>query len=183
MPTLMRFLRRTLLTLLAAVFLVEAWLWDHLGPVVRAVVARLPFKALKAAIAQQIERLPPYPSLLLFAVPGAVLFPVKLLSFWLVAQGQFVAAGGVFLAAKLVGFGFTAFIFEASKPKLMQLAWFARLYGWVLTARDWAHALVDPHLAWLRRKLALFRRENRARLTAVLARLRRRIARRRAAGG
>jgi hypothetical protein len=177
----MRLVRRILLTFLALVFLIEAWLWEHLGPVVRAIVAVLPFRALKARLAAAIERLPPWPSLVLFAVPGALLFPFKLAAFWFMARGQVVLGGLVFSAAKIVGFGLTAFIFETTKPKLMQLSWFARAHAWCLWAKDWAHGLVDPHMAWIKRRLAFLKRERRARLGAVLGRLRQRLARRRSA--
>jgi hypothetical protein len=44
----MRWLMRPFLVLLAIVFLVEAWLWRHLEPVVATIVARIPLRALKA---------------------------------------------------------------------------------------------------------------------------------------
>jgi hypothetical protein len=174
----MRFLRRIVLILLATIFLIEAWLWEHLAPLARFLVSLLPFKAWKDRVAAAITRLPPYPSLLVFAVPGAMLFPVKLLSFWLVAKGQALAGGGLFILAKLVGFGFTAFIFETTKPKLMQLAWFARAHAFCLWAKEWARAQLDPHMAWIKRRLASMKRERRVRLAAVIARLRQRLSRR-----
>jgi hypothetical protein len=47
----MRRLKHLLLVVLAIVFLVEAWLWRHLGPVVETIVARIPLRRIKAAIA------------------------------------------------------------------------------------------------------------------------------------
>ena len=46
--------------------------------------------------------------------------------------------------AKLAGLGVTAFIFEVTKPQLLQMAWFRWLYGRVLVWLDWAHGLTDP---------------------------------------
>jgi hypothetical protein len=57
----MRRLLRPLLILLALVFLFEAWLWRWLAPVVAWLVAHLPLRRLKAAIAARIDALPPAP--------------------------------------------------------------------------------------------------------------------------
>ena len=46
----MRRLTRPLLILLAIVFLIEAWLWSHLEPIVAWIVARIPLRALKARL-------------------------------------------------------------------------------------------------------------------------------------
>ena len=45
--------------LLAIVFLIEAWLWRHLEPIVESIVARIPFKAFKLRLAAWIETVPP----------------------------------------------------------------------------------------------------------------------------
>lgn len=55
----MRRLLRPFLILLALVFLFEAWLWDHLAPIVRSVVARIPWAAFRAQVAAAIQRLLP----------------------------------------------------------------------------------------------------------------------------
>ena len=47
----MRWLTRPFLVLLAIIFLIEAWLWGHLEPIVEWVVARIPFKSLKLRLA------------------------------------------------------------------------------------------------------------------------------------
>ena len=64
----MRRLLRPLLILLALVFLFEAWLWRHLAPIVGWVVARIPWVAFKTSLAAAIERLPPYPTFLVFLI-------------------------------------------------------------------------------------------------------------------
>ena len=51
----MRLATRPLLVLLAIVFLIEAWLWRHLEPVVEWLVARIPLRALKARLGAWIE--------------------------------------------------------------------------------------------------------------------------------
>ena len=140
----MRRLARPLLILLAIVFLIEAWLWSHLEPIVASIVARIPLRAMKTRIAGAIRKLPPAATLVVFAVPLAALFPLKLLGFWLLAQQQWLAAGVVLVLAKLVGVAVTAFVFEMTRPKLLQLAWFRWLYQHVLVWLAWAHRLVAP---------------------------------------
>src|SRR4051812_20148681 len=99
---MMRRLGRPLLVLLAIAFLIEAWLWSHCEPIVAWIVARIPFRTLKAKLAAAIMRLPPAVTLVVFLVPGALLFPFKLLALWFLAQKQWFAAGLVLVLAKLV---------------------------------------------------------------------------------
>src|SRR6187399_1738063 len=92
-----------LLTLLAIVFLIEAWLWSHLEPVVEWIVARIPLRAVKAWIAGTIRKLSPAATLIVFVVPVIVLLPLKLLGLWLLANKHWIAAGSLIVVAKLVG--------------------------------------------------------------------------------
>jgi hypothetical protein len=137
-------LLKPLWVLLALIFLFEAWLWDHLAPVVARLVALIPWREIKARIAARIAALPPTATFAVFLVPVAVLLPVKFLGLWLLAQGAFVSAALLLIAAKVVGLGLTAFIFDATRPKLLELAWFRALYQRVMAWRDWAHAQIDP---------------------------------------
>ena len=89
----MRRLFRPLLVLLALVFLLEAWLWTHLAPVVAFIVARIPLHALKAAIVAWIEKLPPAATLVAFVLPEVVLLlPLKFLEVWMLAHRNWLGA-------------------------------------------------------------------------------------------
>jgi hypothetical protein len=79
-----------------------------------------------------------------FAIPFIVLLPVKFLEFWLLAHRQWIAAIIVLVSAKLIGLGLTAFIFDATRDKLLQMAWFGRLYEFFMWARDWAREKIEP---------------------------------------
>ena len=171
----MRRLTRPLLILLAIVFLVEAWLWRHLEPIIAWVVARIPLRAVKAWIAGAIRKLPPEAALVVFIVPVAVLFPFKLLGLWLLASKQWLAATVVFVFAKLFGVAVTAFVFEVTRPKLLKMAWFRWLYEHVLAGLDWAHRLVDPIKQRIKRLLRILRSKQRGRALRLLWRIRRRI--------
>ena len=43
-----------------------------------------------------------------------------------------------------LGVGVTAFVFDVTRPKLLQMAWFEKLYEFVIGLRAKAMALVDP---------------------------------------
>ena len=62
--------------------------------------------------------------------------------------------------------GLTAFIFDLTRPKLLELPWFRRLYEWVLMWLARAHALIDPikqqMREWIRRQSAPIRRRLRS---------------------
>jgi hypothetical protein len=171
----MRWLTRPLLVLLAIIFLIEAWLWRHLEPIVEWIVARLPFKALKARLAAWIETIPPPVALLVFVVPAILLFPLKLLTLWLLAYKYFLSACLVFTFAKLAGLGITAFVFEATRPKLLQMAWFRWLYEHILIWLTWARELVEPIKLRIRRLLHLVRPQRASRAMRLFWRIRRRV--------
>ena len=171
----MRRLNRALLIVLAIIFLIEAWLWRHLGPIVERFVALLPLRGVKAWVAGTVRKLPPAATLVVFVVPLIVLFPLKLVGLWLLAHKQWFAAGMVIVLAKLVGVAVTAFVFDVTKPKLLKLNWFRWLYEHVLRWLDWAHQLVAPIRQRIRRMLRIFRPKRAGRALRLLWRIRRRM--------
>jgi hypothetical protein len=173
-----RRLLRPILIVLAIIFLIEAWLWDRLEPAVSWVVDRIPLKRFKQWLAHWIGKLPPGVTLFVFLVPPIALFPIKLLALWLIARGALLSAAGVFMLGKVAGVGITAFVFDATRDKLLQMAWFRAVYDRVMSWRDWAHALVDPikHRIKLRLKLLMPKNSRRAfRLWNRIRRIRRRM--------
>src|SRR5690242_8072298 len=147
----MRRALKPLWILLALVFLFEAWLWDHLRPVVAAVVNLIAWDRLKARLARLVEWLPPWAVLIVFVIPFIVLLPLKFLEVYLLVHRQWIGAILVLVLAKLLGLGVTAFIFDVTRPKLLQMAWFARLYELTLHGLARAHAVIDPIKAAIRR--------------------------------
>ena len=140
----MRRLFKPLWVLLAVIFLIEAWLWDHLEPIVERVVARIPLRAFKHWIAEKIASLSPALTLVVFVVPVVLLFPLKLVGLWLLANEYWISAVTMMVFAKFLGLGVTAFVFDVTRPKLLQMQWFAKLYEWVLALRAKAAELVNP---------------------------------------
>jgi hypothetical protein len=140
----MRRLFKPLWVLLAIIFLIEAWLWDHLEPIVERVVARIPLRAFKHWLARKIGTLSPAMTLIVFVVPVILLFPLKLVGLWLLAHDYWAGAVATMVFAKFLGLGVTAFVFDVTRPKLLQMRWFAKLYEWVLALRAKAADLVNP---------------------------------------
>ena len=141
---MMRRLLQPFWILLAVIFLIEAWLWDHLEPIVARIVALIPLRAFKAWLAERVDTLSPAMTLIVFAVPVIPLFPLKLIGLWLLANEYWLSAVVVIVLGKFVGVGVTAFIFDVTRSKLLEMQWFKRLYEFILTIRAKATALVDP---------------------------------------
>ena len=187
---MMKRLARPFWVAFAVLFLFEAWLWDRLQPVVGRVIAIIPWGRIKPAFIRMVDRLSPQVTLVIFVVPFILLLPIKFLEFWLLAQRQWIAAIAVLGLAKLLGLGLTAFIFDATRDKLLRMAWFRRLYEFFMWVRTWAHEKIEPVTRQLRewseqtvqpivRRLHRWRRilqpRHAGRLFQRVARLRRRM--------
>ena len=164
---MLRRLLQPLWVLLAIVFLIEAWLWDHLEPVVAWFVSMLPMRAFKQWLADRVDALSPAMTLIVFAVPVIPLFPLKLVGLWLLAHEYWTSAIFTILFAKFVGVGVTAFVFDVTRPKLLEMAWFEKLYEFVLALRAKCNELVDP----VKAKLVGFLRGDGDRWSSRLMRL------------
>jgi hypothetical protein len=140
----MRRVLRPVLVFLAIIFLIEAWLWDHLEPIVAWFVALIPLRAFKEWLAERVDTLSPAMTLIVFIVPVIPLFPLKLVGFWLLAHEYWVSAILTIIFAKFLGVGVAAFIFDVTRPKLLEMAWFESLYEFVIALRAKANAVVDP---------------------------------------
>jgi hypothetical protein len=85
---------------------------------------------------RQIERLPPYPALLILAVPLAVVEPLKLATIFIAGEGHWITGGVVMLFAYAISLFVTEWLFVIVKPKLLSLPWFARAWTWFAAVRD-----------------------------------------------
>jgi hypothetical protein len=150
--------------LLALVFLFEAWLWKHLTAFAHAVIDYLPWRAFKERFAKFVDGLSPYATLPVFILPFILLLPLKFIQVYLIVHHRWFSAIAVLVLAKLLGLGITAFIFEVTKPKLMQLGWFRWLYELMLVWLAKAHALIDP----IKNQVKAWLAENRRRVLAWL---------------
>jgi hypothetical protein len=151
----------------ALIFLFEAWLWDRLQPIAAAIVAWLPKEWVRRRIAYRLDQLPPVLGPVVFVVPLALVLPFKIAGVWLLERHHWIIAIAAFICAKLVGLGATAFVFDASRDRLLRLGWFHALYQRVMAWRAWSHALVEP----LRLEVEVMLAETTAKLAAIAAKL------------
>jgi hypothetical protein len=141
---MMRRLLQPFWVLLAVIFLIEAWLWDHLEPIVARVVALIPLRAFKQWLSDRVDTLSPAMTLIVFIVPVIPLFPLKLVGLWLLTHEYWLSAIATIIFAKFLGVGVAAFIFDVTRPKLLEMQWFETLYEFIMGLRAKAAALVDP---------------------------------------
>ena len=83
-------------------------------------------------------------TLIVFIVPMILLFPLKLVGLWLLAHHHWISAVVTILFAKFLGVGVTAFLFDVTRPKLLQMGWFSGSTTSSSTAARRAAELVDP---------------------------------------
>ena len=141
---MLRRLLQPVWVLLAVIFLIEAWLWDHLEPIVAWGVAKVPLRAFKHWLADRVDTLSPAMTLVVFVAPVIPLFPLKLVGFWLLAHEYWMSAVVTILFAKFLGVGVAAFVFDVTRPKLLEMSWFETLYEFVMALRAKAAAVVEP---------------------------------------
>src|SRR4029078_6709208 len=106
--------------------------------------ARVLLRAFKQWLSERVDTLSPAMTLIVFAVPIIPLFPLKLVGLWLLTHEYWTSAVFTIVFAKLLGVGVPAFVFAVTRDKLMEMAWFERLYDLVLKLRAKAAELVDP---------------------------------------
>src|ERR1035437_3342269 len=98
---------RPLWVILALLFLLEAWLWDHLEPIVARVVDLIPWGTLKVTLARLVDRLPPGVVLFVFFIPFIVMLPLKIIGVYFLTKGNWFGAIGFFVLVKVLGLGLT----------------------------------------------------------------------------
>jgi hypothetical protein len=172
---MLRRILQPLWVLLALIFLIEAWLWDHLEPIVARVVAWIPLRAFKAWLAERVDTLSPAMTLIVFVVPVIPLFPLKLFGLWLLANEYWVSAILTIVFAKFLGVGVAAFVFDVTRSKLLQMRWFERLYDWVMAMRKKAREIVDPLIVRIKDAMGADRGGWSSRLLRMVQHFRKRV--------
>jgi len=143
---LKRVLTPPLVLIAAALILLE----ETLIKWVQRLMARLAALPLVASLEERVRRLPPYLAMILFLLPGAVLFPVKLGALWLLANGHEIWGAVLFAAGKILGTAIGARIYLILRPTLVTLNWFAKAEAWVFAWRDRIFGYVKAMPAWQR---------------------------------
>lgn len=139
-----RWLRQAFGYAVALLVLFEEWGWEPL----QALLARLTRWPPLAELERCLQRLPPWAALVVFALPGLALLPVKLGALALISRGHPVDGLLLIVAAKVIGTAVVARLYTLLQPALMQLAWFARLHDrWTAWKTHWT-GVVRASAAW-----------------------------------
>jgi hypothetical protein len=86
-------------------------------------------------VRRSIERLGPYQSLALLAVPVCLVEPLKLIAVFVVGKGHWITGTVMITLAYATSFLVVERLFVIVKPKLLKLRWFARLWSWFIVQR------------------------------------------------
>jgi hypothetical protein len=107
---------------------------------------------------RRIERLGPYPSLLLVAVPLAVVEPLKVAIVFFAGSGHWITGTIAMICAYAVSLFVTHWLFRIVRPKLFRLQWFAAFWTWLITTRRqvfaWLRSLGQPNTRAAQRRRA-----------------------------
>ena len=128
----------------ALILIFEEWGWKPLSDALARLARFKPWAMLETWIAS----LPPYPALLVFALPTTILLPLKFMSIWLLANGFYLTAGALFIAAKIASTALVARIFILTRPALMRIGWFARAYNKFMPWKDALFARIRASYTW-----------------------------------
>ena len=152
---LRRFVMPPLVVLAAILMWLEEWLWETLKGLTARMARMPPIPWYEA----QLLRLPPYPTMAAFVLPGLFLLPIKIGAVWLIGEGRIVAGICLIGAAKIAGTAIVARSYVLCKPKLMTIHWFARLHDAIFAARNYLYDRVRtmPLYPATRRRLSALR--------------------------
>ena len=159
-----------LVVLAVLVVLFEETFWRWMTGLGHWLAARIPVFVL---LERLIERMSPRFVGIVFAVPLALLVPVKLAAVWLIVHRHVFTGVALVVTVKVVATAFSARLFALARPKLMQLRSFAWAYGHVTRWIAFAHEYVEAIPAWRRAKalIAVLRRRFAVAGKGVLSRL------------
>jgi len=87
------------------------------------------------SIRRAIERLGPYASLCVLAVPLLIVEPLKLLALVIAGSGHWITGTITVACAYALSLLVVERLFLIVKPKLLRLRWFASLWRWFVAAR------------------------------------------------
>lgn len=149
---------RPLWFVLALLFLLEAWLWDRLQPVVARLVAAIPTEAWKARLAREVAHLGPRDSFYVLCVPTILYTLVEVYALIPLSEGRWIYALSVLSIAKIIGAAVTSFVFDVVRDKVLQINWFRKVYEKIIGWRVRALRLVGPYLRAMRMMALRLRR-------------------------
>lgn len=90
---------------------------------------------MKGYLRSGVERLGPYPSLFLLALPVCTVEPLKLVAVAVAGEGHWLTGILMIIVCYAVSLLVVERLFVVVKPKLLTLPWFAQLWEWFVSVR------------------------------------------------
>ncbi|MGY4509091.1 hypothetical protein [Bradyrhizobium sp. USDA 3650] len=87
------------------------------------------------SLRRSIERLGPYPSLFLLALPTATVEPLKLVAVAVAGKGHWIAGTAMIVVCYALSLLLVERLFQIVKPKLLMMPWFAKLWEAFISVR------------------------------------------------
>jgi hypothetical protein len=128
-------MKKSLLSLLAIILIIEEWLWDALSALGHFLACHLGF----ARFEQWLLQSSPYQALCAISIPILLVTPINITAFWLLANGLILQGIALEIAAKLFGTLFIAHFFTLTKKQLLTFRLLAWIYHTVSYWLSWAH--------------------------------------------
>lgn len=125
-------------------------------PIYKPVIAWAANLKIMAALEAQIQRMPRFAVLLLFAVPFAIAEPLKLYALVLMASGYFIFGLVLLVLSYLVTFILVERIYHAGRDKLLTYGWFSWCMSHISYVREKAIAIRDQVSAEAKRAFGSF---------------------------
>jgi hypothetical protein len=150
-PQLMRasWRRHLLNALLLPAALLVVVLEDVIWAGARAVLRRVARLRAVKRLQTEMERLPGWAALPIFAIPEVIAKAGEVWALTLLARGDVVSFALVYGLLRLLSTLLAVFVYMACEGALLRIAWFAALVRWVLAVRDWSLDRLQPLRAYL----------------------------------
>jgi hypothetical protein len=91
---------------------------------------------LVAGVRRRIQRLGPYQSMVLVALPVALVEPLKFASLFVAGKGHWLTGTGMIVTAYAISLLMVERLFKIVRPKLTTLGWFAKLWASYVALRN-----------------------------------------------
>ncbi len=118
----------------------EDVVWAGAAAVLRALARLPPFRKLH----HQMGRLPGWAAVPLFLIPEGAARAGEVWAVALLLRGHTVSFLLVYALVRVFATLLAVLVYQACKPALLQIAWFATLVDWTAAVRDWALSQVQP---------------------------------------
>jgi hypothetical protein len=118
----------------------EDVIWAGAAAVLRALGRLPPFRRLH----RQMGRLPGWAAVPLFLIPEGAARAGEVWAVALLLRGHVVSFVLVYALVRLLATLLAVLVYQACKPALLEIPWFASLVEWTSGVRDWALCQVQP---------------------------------------